>query len=783
MRRGSKKYALILGGALVVLFLACLPVVFRGASARAAEAHRGVANAGSASADFTAQLPPGPDPGRQVLPEKDGWASADGGTTGGAQATPDQVYTVTNREQLIQALGGDNSGADATPKIIYIQGTINGNEDDSGNALTCANYITGGYSLAAYLQTYDPAVWGRTTKPAGPLEDARHASERNQARQIQIFLPPNTTVIGVGPGARVLGANFMISNVNNVIVRNIQFENAFDCFPQWDPTDGATGNWNSMFDNISILNNATHVWIDHASFTDGSLLDSQEPLYFGREFEQHDGELDITKGADLVTVSWNRFTNHDKTMLIGSTDSPTFDVGKLRVTIHHNEFEDTIQRLPRVRYGQVHVYNNYYDQRANPNLLYALGVGVSSQIFEQNDFYLVPAGFAAGDLIGYFKGTAIHTEHDLVNALPTDLLAAYNAINTPTLSGDVGWTPQLHLTINPTPAVPALVLLFAGAGRLLTVSQDGKSDFTSVQAAIDAVPVHNAANTTILIKAGVYREVINVPASKPFITLRGATMRAQDTVIIYNNWSGSPAPGGGTLGTSGSATATFNASDFTARFLTFANDFDPASQPQTNQHQAVAVKTTGDRMIFAQDRFLGNQDTLYVNSPGTTSVARQLYRDCYIEGSIDFIFGRATAVFERDTIFIKNAANTGPKMTAAATPAGQQFGFLFVQSRIESNAPAGSAFLGRPWPATPDAQAQVTVRDTWLPAALAPAPWQNWTNPPVAWQAMRYAEYHNRGPGAGVNTNRPQLTPDQAAAQTPLDYLAGQDHWAFDRQF
>lgn len=469
MRRSSQHYALILRGALAALLLACAYAAFSGASARAAAANRSVSTTGVLNADFTAQVPPGLDPGRQALPENDGWASADGGTTGGAHATADQVSTVTNRAQLVQALGGDNTGADATPKIIYVQGTIDANADDAGNPLTCDAYITGGYSLAAYLQTYDPAVWGRTTRPAGPLEDARHASERIQAKQVQIFIPPNTTIVGLGPGARILGANFMISNVNNVIVRNIQFENAFDCFPQWDPTDGATGNWNSMFDNISVLNNATHVWIDHNTFTDGSLLDSQEPLYFGREFEQHDGELDITKGADLVTVSWNRLTNHDKTMLIGSTDSPTFDVGKLRVTVHHNAFSATIQRLPRVRYGQVHVYNNFYDERANPQLLYALGVGVSSQIFEQNDYYLVPSGFATGDLIGYFKGTVIHTESDLVDNTPTDLLAAYNAINTPTLGGDVGWTPQLHLAISPTPAVPVLVLLFAGADHLLAV--------------------------------------------------------------------------------------------------------------------------------------------------------------------------------------------------------------------------------------------------------------------------------------------------------------------------
>lgn len=460
MRLHLKKY--LVPGCMLIALLLVSPLIFGAASAHAAQAKNSTARIGTVSADATAKLNFGLNPGRQTLPQNDGWASADGGTTGGANAAPAQVYTVTNREQLVQALGGDNTGADATPKIIYVKGVINGNEDDSGNPLTCDDYITGGYSLAAYLQTYNPAVWGRTAKPSGPLETARHDSENNQAQRVEIFIPSNTTIIGVGPDARIVGANFMVSNVNNVIVRNLQFENAFDCFPQWDPTDGSTGNWNSAFDNLSILTNATHVWIDHDSFSDGSLPDSQEPLYFGREYEQHDGELDITKGADLVTVSWNRFTNHDKTMLIGSTDSPKYDVGKLRVTIHHNEFAGTIQRLPRVRYGQVHVYDNYYDEGTNLDFLYVLGVGVSSQIYAQNNYYVLPSGFAPGNIIGNYKGTAIHTEGDVVNGKPTDLLAAYNAINTPTLSGDVGWTPQYHLAIDPTFAVPALVLLFAG---------------------------------------------------------------------------------------------------------------------------------------------------------------------------------------------------------------------------------------------------------------------------------------------------------------------------------
>jgi pectate lyase len=719
----------------------------------------------------------GHDIGSQVLPANDGWASAEGGTTGGSTAAPAQIYTVTNREQLVQALGGDNTGADATPKIIYIKGVINGNEDDAGNPLTCADYTTDGYSLAAYLQAYDPAVWGRTAVPSGPLEAARVASHLKQSARVEIYIPSNTTIVGADPGARVIGANFMVQGVNNVIIRNIQFEDAFDCFPQWDPTDGATGNWNSAFDNISVLGNSTHVWVDHNSFTDANQPDSLDPTYFGRQYQPHDGELDITKGADLVTVSWNRFANHDKTMLIGSTDKPTYDVGKLRVTIHHNDFENTIQRLPRVRYGQVHVYDNYYNESANAAFLYGIGVGVSSQIYEQNDYYVLPTGFNPGNIIGYYKGTAIHTEGDIVNGQPVDLLAAYNAINTPTLGSDPGWTPQYYNTIDDTLLVPQLVRDNAGASRTITVAQDGTGDFTTIQGAIDAVTDNNAMQTTIAIAAGTYNEVIKVPADKPYISLVGGTHDPQDTVIAFNNWSGSPAPGGGTLGTSGSATATFSADDFDARYITFANTFDETTQPQTNQHQAVAVKTAGDRMTFEHDQFLGNQDTLYVNSASTTSTGRQLFVNSYIEGTIDFIFGRGTAVFDNDTIFIKDTTGTGPKMTAASTPAAQQYGFLIDNSRIDSSAPDGSAFLGRPWPATTDALAQVTVRDTWLSAAIGAAPWQSWTSPPLAWQSARFAEYKNYGPGAGVNADRPQLTKAEADQQKPVNYLLGLDEW------
>src|SRR5258708_33784556 len=155
-----------------------------------------------------------------------------------------------------------------------VQGTIDANVDAANLPVTCAAYQDPGYSLAAYLAAFDRAVWGRTTRPSGPLEDARRRSEQNQAARVQVRVGPNTTIVGVGRGARMLGVNLLVQNVDNVIIRNTAFENAFDCFPQWDPTDGATGNWSSAFDNVS-LTGATHVWVDHDSFTDGDHPDSQ----------------------------------------------------------------------------------------------------------------------------------------------------------------------------------------------------------------------------------------------------------------------------------------------------------------------------------------------------------------------------------------------------------------------------------------------------------------------------------------------------------------------------
>ncbi|QLH21000.1 polysaccharide lyase family 1 protein [Streptomyces sp. Rer75] len=397
---------------------------------------------------------------RGALPAGDGWASADGGTTGGAKADKAHTFTVTNRAELVKALGD----GDATPRLIRVKGTIDANTDDAGKPLSCADYATDGYSLDAYLTAYDPATWGKAA-PSGPQEDARAASAARQYERVELKVGSNTTILGVGRNARLLGASLQIRGVDNVIVRNVTFEDAFDCFPAWDPTDGDDGNWNSEYDNL-VVYGSTHVWVDHNTFTDGRRPDSAQPSYFGRLYQQHDGELDVVRGADLVTASWNVFADHDKTLMIGNSDSAgATDRGKLRVTLHHNLFKNIVERAPRVRFGKVDAYNNHF-VAPRSGYAYSWGIGVESQLYAEANAFTVPASVDPATIIKKWKGTALTAKNNHLGGKAADLLALHNAgVPDEQLGGDAGWTPTLRTRVDAPRAVPGIVGKDAGAGR------------------------------------------------------------------------------------------------------------------------------------------------------------------------------------------------------------------------------------------------------------------------------------------------------------------------------
>jgi pectate lyase len=152
-------------------------------------------------------------------------------------------------------------------------------------------------------------------------------------------------------------------------------------------------------------------------------------------------------------------------MLIGSSDSATADVGKLRVTLHHNLFARVIQRMPRVRFGQVHVFDNYYDLIDAEGYGYSWGVGIQSQIYAQNNFFRSGA-IRTDRFISQLNGNTIFAAGTLVygqvRPVPVDVVGAYNAAHDPDLTPKVGWTPVLFNTIDPTSTVPGLVTRGAG---------------------------------------------------------------------------------------------------------------------------------------------------------------------------------------------------------------------------------------------------------------------------------------------------------------------------------
>lgn len=291
----------------------------------------------------------------------------------------------------------------------------------------------------------------------------------------------------------------------------------------------------------------------------------------------------------------------------------------------------------------------------------------------------------------------------------------------------------------------------------------GSGDYVTVQDAVDAVPGNNTEPVEIYVKNGVYKEVVKVPADKRFITKIGES--AENTILSYDNYAKKSKPEGGTYGTSGSASVFLYASDFTAKNLTMQNTFDESTVEGGSQ--AVAVHTRGERMAFYNVRFIGNQDTLLANS------GSQHFNKCYIEGDVDFIFGVARAVFDDcDIVSVDRGSSTNNGyITAASTNITEPYGFLFVNSRLKSEAAEGTVYLGRPWHpgGDPNAIASVVFKNSELGAHIHKDGWTDMSG--FSAKDARFYEYQNSGPGASIT--RRQLTDEEAKLYTVENVLRG----------
>jgi pectinesterase len=284
-----------------------------------------------------------------------------------------------------------------------------------------------------------------------------------------------------------------------------------------------------------------------------------------------------------------------------------------------------------------------------------------------------------------------------------------------------------------------------------TVAQDGLGDYTTIQAAVDACKSFPDARITIHIKNGIYKEKILIPDHNTMLTFIGED--AEKTIITWGDYFGSVSRGKNS--TFYTYTMMVEANDFVAENLTIENSAGPVGQ-------AVALNVTGDRCVFRNCRFLGNQDTLY--TAGQNS--RQYFEKCYIEGTTDFIFGAATVLFYHCTIHSKSNSY----ITAASTPQGKPYGYVFLECTLTAAEGVNSVYLGRPW----RDYARTVFMNCNLGAHIRPEGWSNWKDTQRDKTAY-YAEYKNNGPGSAKGERvqwSHQLTKREAAKYKKNKILA-----------
>ncbi|MFJ4239080.1 pectinesterase family protein [Streptomyces iakyrus] len=582
--------------------------------------------------------------------------------------------------------------------------------------------VTDQAALAKYAAAEEPYV----IRVKGTLEMEPFGRE--------IPVASDKTIIGVSDTAEIMHGGFTLDpGTHNVVIRNLTIRDT-----------AVEGNWDCKdtdYDGIR-LDTAHHVWIDHIRFS-----------------RICDGQLDIRKDSEYVTVSYNQFTDNNKTFGIGWTPNV-----RTQITVDHNWFRGTKQRNPSAdNCAYAHLYNNYLSAQlsdGDPVWTYGNWSRGRTKMVIENSFY---------------DGV----QHPYQADATAELVQRGSILRNTTGRHDAWGTafdPRdfYSYRLDPAAAVPALVKRFSGPQQRIggPVTLHVPGDHPTVQAAVDAVPEGNDSPITIAVAPGTYREKVFIPASKPNILLRGTGRDRSDTVVVFDT----PAEYGGSTG---SATVRIAANDVTARNLTFSNDFDEAAH-ELKGEQALAMKTTGDRIVFEDTAFLGNQDTLMTDSPKLTTVSRVYVRDSYIEGDVDFVYGRATTVIERSVIraLSRGSDSNNGYITAASTWKGNPYGFLITRSEIVSDAPAGTYHLGRPWHpgGEPDAVAQVLIRETRLPAAVKSSPWTDMSG--FSWKDARFTEHRNYGPGATVTADRPQMSDRDARSHTVTAYLAGTDGWA-----
>jgi pectinesterase len=261
----------------------------------------------------------------------------------------------------------------------------------------------------------------------------------------------------------------------------------------------------------------------------------------------------------------------------------------------------------------------------------------------------------------------------------------------------------------------------------ITVAPDGSGNFMSIQKAIDSCKAFPDKRITIFVKNGIYNEKVRVPSWNTKLSIIGESV--DKTIISYNDYFAKINRGRNS--TFVTYTLLVEANDFVMENITVENTSGPVGQ-------AVALHVEGDRCVFRNCRFTGNQDTIY--AAGESS--RQYFLNCFIEGTTDFIFGEATALFQNCTIHCKSESY----ITAANTSEGKPFGFVFLNCKLTAVDGVKNVYLGRPW----RSYAKVAFVNCEMGSFISPGGWNYWPKTDDI-DHVKYLEYNNFGPGADVH--------------------------------
>lgn len=257
----------------------------------------------------------------------------------------------------------------------------------------------------------------------------------------------------------------------------------------------------------------------------------------------------------------------------------------------------------------------------------------------------------------------------------------------------------------------------------IVVDKNGKGDFTTIQEAVNAAKAYPSERIIIFVKNGVYYEKLKIHSWNPKISLIGESR--EKTIITYDDYFNKINIGRNS--TFYTYTVLVEGNDFIAKNLTIQNTSGEVGQ-------AVALNVNADRVIISNCSLLGNQDTLYTSGEGT----KNYFKDCFIEGTTDFIFGDATVLFENCTIHSKSNSY----ITAASTPQNSAFGFVFKNCKLTADPKATEVYLGRPW----RIYAKTVFINCEMGNHIKPEGWHNWSKPEAEKTAF-YAEYQCSGSG------------------------------------